>query len=138
MDKQKILDYLSQADNGVYQTELGTEGRNLSKTVKEEIEATDLTGIEFTDSVERVYPYGQFASNLIGFAQSNDGGTSTVGKMGLELYLNSYLAGTDGYRSYQVDKNGYTLPGMPETTIVLMFWAVEAVFAALGLLIYML
>ncbi len=117
MDKQKILDYLSQADNGVYQTELGTEGRNLSKTVKEEIEATDLTGIEFTDSVERVYPYGQFASNLIGFAQSNDGGTSTVGKMGLELYLNSYLAGTDGYRSYQVDKNGYTLPGMKEETI---------------------
>lgn len=117
MDKQKILDYLSQADNGIYQTELGTEGRNLSKTVKEEIEATDLTGIEFTDSVERVYPYGQFASNLIGFAQANDEGTSTVGKMGLELYLNSYLAGTDGYRSYQVDKNGYTLPGMKEEIV---------------------
>lgn len=112
MDKQKILDYLSQSDNGVYQTELGTEGRNLSKEVKEQIEATDLTGIEFTDSVERVYPYGQFASNILGYAQANDEGTATVGKMGLELYLNSYLAGTDGYRSYQVDKNGYNLPGM--------------------------
>lgn len=117
MDQQKILDYLSQGDNGVYQTELGTEGRNLSKTVKEEIEATDLTGIEFTDSVERVYPYGQFASNLIGYAQVNDEGTATVGKMGLELYLNSYLSGTDGYRSYQVDKNGYNLPGMKGETV---------------------
>jgi len=32
----------------------------------------------------------------------------------------------------------FRIKGMPETTIVLMFWAVEAVFAALGLLIYML
>ena len=117
MDKQKILDFLSQQDNGIYQTELGTEGRNLSKSVKEEIEATDLTGIEFTNSVERVYPYGQFASNLIGFAQANDDGTATEGKMGLELFLNSYLAGTDGHRSYQVDKNGYTLPGMKEEDV---------------------
>jgi penicillin-binding protein 2B len=112
MDKQKILDFLSQADKGMYQTELGTEGRNLSKTVKEQIEATDLTGIEFTDSVERVYPYGEFASNLLGYAQANDEGTATEGKMGLELYLNSYLTGKDGYLSYQVDKNGYNLPGM--------------------------
>lgn len=112
MDKEKILGFLSKADNGVYQTELGSEGRNLTKAVKEEIEATDLTGIEFTDSVTRVYPYGQFASNLIGYAQANEEGTETVGKMGLELYLNSYLKGTDGYKEYQVDKNGYHLPGM--------------------------
>jgi phospho-N-acetylmuramoyl-pentapeptide-transferase len=32
----------------------------------------------------------------------------------------------------------FRIKGMPETSIVLMFWAVEAVFAALGLVIYML
>ena len=113
MDKQKILDYLSQDK---YQTELGLGGRNLSKSVKDEIEATDLTGIEFTDSIQRVYPNNVFASNLIGYAQSDENG-DTVGKMGLELYLDSYLKGTDGYSSYQVDKDGYVLPGMKEETV---------------------
>ncbi len=113
MDKQKILDYLSQDK---YQTELGLGGRNLSKSVKDEIEATDLTGIEFTDSIQRVYPNNVFASNLIGYAQSDENG-NTVGKMGLELYLDSYLTGTNGSRTYQVDKDGYVLPGMKEETV---------------------
>lgn len=113
MDKQKILDYLSQDK---YQTELGLGGRNLSKSVKDEIEETDLTGIEFTDSIQRVYPNNTFASNLIGYAQSDESGT-TVGKMGLELYLDSYLKGTDGSRTYQVDKDGYVLPGMKEEVV---------------------
>ncbi len=113
MDKQKILDYLSQDK---YQTELGLGGRNLSKSVKDEIEATDLTGIEFTDSIQRVYPNNVFASNLIGYAQSDENG-NTVGKMGLELYLDSYLKGTDGSKTYQVDKDGYVLPGMKEEVV---------------------
>lgn len=112
IDYDTCLDYLNQ---DVYQTELGTAGRNLSESVKDEIEALNLPGIEFTNSIKRVYPLGQFASNLIGFAQSDENG-SVVGKMGAELYLNSYLTGTDGYRTYQADKNGYILPGMEEDT----------------------
>lgn len=112
IDYDTCLNYLNQ---DVYQTELGTAGRNLSESVKDEIEALNLPGIEFTNSIKRVYPLGQFASNLIGFAQSDENG-SVVGKMGAELYLNSYLTGTDGYRTYQADKNGYILPGMKEDT----------------------
>ena len=112
IDYDTCLNYLNQ---DVYQTELGTAGRNLSESVKNEIEALNLPGIEFTNSIKRVYPLGQFASNLIGFAQSDENG-SVVGKMGAELYLNSYLTGTDGYRTYQADKNGYILPGMKEDT----------------------
>ncbi len=112
MDYDTCLNYLNQ---DVYQTELGTAGRNLSESVKKQIEALDLPGIEFTNSIKRVYPLGQFASNLIGFAQSDENG-SVAGKMGAELYLNSYLTGTDGYRTYQADKNGYILPGMKEET----------------------
>ncbi len=110
MDEQMVLDYLNQ---DVYQTELGTAGRNLSESIKNEIAALEMPGIEFTDSIKRVYPLGTFASNLIGFAQSDESG-STVGKMGTELYLDSYLRGTDGYRIYQADKNGFILPGMKE------------------------
>lgn len=113
VDQDTILGYLNQ---DVYQTELGTAGRNLSQSTKDEIEALNLPGIEFTDSIQRVYPLGTFASNLIGFAQSDETG-STVGKMGAELYLDSYLKGTDGYRTYQADSDGYILPGMKETTV---------------------
>ena len=113
MDYDKILDYLKQ---DVYQTELGYGGRKLSKSIKDEIESYDLPGIEFTDSVQRVYPMGQFASNLIGYAQSDESG-STVGKMGIELYLDPYLSGIDGSRTYQADEHGYVLPGMQEEVV---------------------
>ena len=113
MDYDKVLDYLNQ---DVYQTELGYAGRKLSKSVKDEIESYDLPGVEFTNSVQRVYPMGQFASNLIGYAQSDESG-STIGQMGIELFLNSYLTGTDGSRTYQADAHGFVLPGMKETVV---------------------
>jgi len=113
MDKQAILDYLNL---DVYQTELGTGGRNLSQSTMEAITALNLPGIEFTDSIQRIYPLGTFASNLIGFAQSDETG-STVGKMGAELYLDRYLMGTDGSLTYQADADGYILPGMKEEVV---------------------
>lgn len=113
IDYDKVLDLLNQ---DVYQTELGNAGRNLSKNTKDEIEALQLPGIEFTDSIQRLYPNHTFASNLIGYAIADESG-STVGQMGLELYLDSYLCGQDGKRVYQVDKNGYVLPGMKEENI---------------------
>lgn len=100
----------------VYQTELGNIGRGISKSVKDEIESYNLPGIEFTDAIQRAYPIGQFASHLVGYAQPNEEGT-TIGRMGVELYLNSYLQGEDGSRTYQVDQYGYVLPGMKETVV---------------------
>ena len=75
---------------------------------KEEIEAYELPGIDFRLSYKRVYPEGSnFAPYIIGFAQSDEEG-KLVGKMGLELYLNSELSGIDGSHTYQRDKNGYS------------------------------
>ena len=51
MDRDKIFSFLSQ---DVYQTELGNGGRNLSKSVKDEIEAQDLPGIEFSESIQTI------------------------------------------------------------------------------------
>ncbi|MBP3892012.1 MAG: PASTA domain-containing protein [Solobacterium sp.] len=113
MDYEQCLAYLNQ---DVYQTELGMAGRNLSQATMEEIRALNLPGIEFTDSIQRAYPLGTFASNLFGFAQSDETG-STIGRMGTELYLDDYLRGEDGYRIYQADKDGHILPGMKEETI---------------------
>lgn len=108
MSEAEILSYLNQ---DVYQTELGAKGRNLSKETRDLIDSFNLPGIEFTDSITRSYPLGTFASNLIGFAQSDETG-STIGRMGLEYYLDEYLRGIDGSTSYQSDRNGFILPGM--------------------------
>ena len=116
-DYDTLYTYLNQWETKqLFQTELGTAGRNLSKSTMEKIQELNLPGIEFTDSIERVYPLGSFASNLIGYAQSDETG-STIGKMGTELYLDSYLAGVDGSRTYQADANGYILPGMREELV---------------------
>lgn len=112
-DYNQIYDLLNQ---DVYQTELGNIGRGISKSVKDEIESYNLPGIEFSDAIQRAYPIGQFSSHLVGYAQPNEKGT-TVGRMGIELYLNSYLEGKDGSRTYQVDQYGYVLPGMKETVV---------------------
>ena len=113
IDYDKIMGYFSQ---DIYQTELGIGGRHLSQATKELIESYHLPGIEFTDSIKRIYPNGQFASNLVGLAQQDDYGITT-GQMGLELYLNSYLSGTNGSRTYQTDKDGYRLPGMKDEVV---------------------
>ena len=96
---------------GAYQTELGTKGKNLSASVKESIEALQLPGIEFTQTVERKYPNSYFASTLIGYAQYDEEQKAITGRMGLEETLNKYLTGKDGKTTSQKDKNGNTLPG---------------------------
>lgn len=114
MDYDTVMGFLNQ--KGIFQTELGSKGRSLTKAVRDEIESYKLTGVGFTNSTKRVYPLGTFASNLIGYAQKDEDG-NVSGKMGLEQILNSYLAGENGSRTYQADKQGHILPGMRETVV---------------------
>lgn len=116
MDENELYNALNK--NNLYQTEIGSKGRNLSSKIKDEIEKLDLSGVEFTKNTNRVYPYSKFASHLIGFAQyeekTNDNKlkeSTIVGKMGLEKYLNDTLTGTNGLKSYKVDVSNNKLPG---------------------------
>ncbi len=113
-DVDTILSYLQSES---YQTEIGGVGKYISATQKEEIESYNLAGVEFENSIQRVYPMGQFASNLIGYVGSSQYDDLIKGRMGIEEVLESYLAGKDGYRVYQQGQNGYVLPGMKETVV---------------------
>lgn len=117
MDASDIYERLTSNSN-LYQVELGAGGRNLTQEQVDQIKAIEgLHGIDFRNSYKRYYPYGEdFAPQLIGFAQSDNTG-KLIGKLGLESYLNNELSGTDGYHSYQQDKNGYILPGMYDETV---------------------
>ena len=103
-----------------YQVELGPGGRGVTELKKDEIEALNLPGIDFTEDQKRYYPNGDFASYIIGYAKDNEitetdenGKTTTtkqiVGELGIESKYNSLLSGKDGYLEYQQDKYGYKM-----------------------------
>lgn len=111
MDKDQIMKYLSKKD--VYQTEFGTKGRGLTEIVKDTIKATNLPGLDFIETTKRYYPYGNFASYLIGYAKEYEK-TGVVGELGIEKSFNDRLKGEDGYTIYQKDRNGYQIAGTKE------------------------
>ena len=69
--------------------------RKVDKPLKDEIEAfikeNKIPGITFTQDTKRYYPYGNLASQIIGFV-----GTDNNGLYGLEAYYERYLSGLSG------------------------------------------
>lgn len=111
MDKDTILKYLNKQD--VYQTEFGPKGKGLNEIVKDTIKAANLPGLDFIETTKRYYPYGDFASYLIGYAKQYEDG-KIVGELGIEKSYNDKLSGEDGYTIYQKDRNGYKIAGTKE------------------------
>lgn len=118
ISEEKILYHLSKSN--LYQTEFGSKGKGLTELKKDEILALNLPGIDFIETQKRYYPYGDFASYTLGYAVErtlSDGTTNIVGEMGVESFYNKYLTGTDGYRYYQKDRNGYKIAGTNELVV---------------------
>lgn len=94
-------------ENNRFQVEFGSVGKNLSQTIKEEIDALELPGINFEPEPIRYYPNGVFASHIIGLAQrdqnSDEEDAKIVGLTGIEREMNDLLMGKDGYISYERD-----------------------------------
>ena len=109
MDEERLRSLL---EMDVYQVELGPEGRGISELVKEQISVLNLPGIDFIKESKRYYPYGSFASYIIGYAKKNDDG-DIVGEMGIESYYDEELSGEDGYIKYQKDAYGYQIANTP-------------------------
>ncbi len=109
MDADRMRALLSK---DAYQVELGPEGRGISELLKEKIEKLNLPGIDFIKESKRYYPYGTFASYIIGYAKKNDNG-EIVGEMGIESYFDQELSGENGYYKYQKDAYGYKIANTP-------------------------
>lgn len=115
LDSEAEAFFESQMNKDVYQVEFGTYGKNLSLSQKEAIEDLNLEGILFNEKTTRYYPYGDFASYIIGYAQSYDG--TLEGEMGIEQLLDGYLNGINGSETLYTDANGVRLddvPGIPD------------------------
>lgn len=117
LEKEAILERMTNAKEGAWQVEFGKAGRDLSHgtvlSLKKEIDKEELSGLLFIEDQKRFYPNGVFASYLIGFAmkeEDKDKNVYTVGKMGLEKTYNEELTGTDGKVDFQSDGWGFVLP----------------------------
>ena len=115
LTEEEIVTILSKEN--VTQVEFGTAGKQLTYLEKEKIDDLGLSGIKFRQNTKRFYPHGVFASHTIGYTKLNDETGSLTGEMGLELYLDEYLAGKDGIIQYIKDKRGYLQPNKEEYVI---------------------
>ncbi len=80
--------------------------RSAAKETVEKIAETEMRGVYYARSDERVYPYGALASQVIGFTAYDRSGTT-----GIEGYYNSYLAGENGEILFETDLVGVDVEG---------------------------
>lgn len=106
-EESALLELLNKENR--YQVELK---RGITEAKKNEILALDLPGIDFIQSTKRYYPYGNYASYILGYAKSDDEG-EIIGEMGLEQYFDDTLKGENGSITYQRDLYGYQIPNTP-------------------------
>ncbi|VDG97406.1 Penicillin-binding protein 2X [Lysinibacillus sphaericus] len=112
MDKEAILKRFEDAPEEAYQVEFGKAGRSISNEAADAIKKEELPGIRFFEDKKRLYPNGNFASYLVGFAmpeETEDKTVKTVGKMGLEKTYNKQLTGIDGKVDFKTDRWGIQL-----------------------------
>lgn len=112
LDKEEILKRFTNAKKGTYQVEFGKAGRSITNETADAIKKEELPGIRFFEDKKRLYPNGNFASYLIGFAmpeETEDKTVKTIGKMGLEKTYNKQLTGTDGKADFKTDRWGIQL-----------------------------
>ncbi len=83
-----------------------TVKKQVSKKVIDELLEKNLKGVYYSRDNSRVYPYGEFLSNVLGFT-STDG----KGQSGLELYYDKYLSGINGEILYETDIVGVEING---------------------------
>ncbi len=72
--------------------------RQVKKDVLDKVLEENINGIYYSRDNARIYPYGDFLSQIIGFT-----GIDGIGQSGIEAYYEKYLRGLDGEVLYETD-----------------------------------
>ena len=78
--------------------------RGVDKETMLRIVDSGIEGIYVSEDIKRVYPYGDFMTQVLGFTN-----TDADGQTGVEAYYNAYLKGNDGYVLTSADLVGREL-----------------------------
>jgi stage V sporulation protein D (sporulation-specific penicillin-binding protein) len=82
--------------------------KKTDKDTVRKIEGLDLSGIYYSRDNTRIYPYGELASQVLGFTSYDQSGTT-----GVEQYYNKFLAGENGEILFETDLVGVGIEGAP-------------------------
>ncbi len=99
-----------------------TIAKKVSADVVSVLQSKNLLGIYYSEESERIYVYGDFMSQVLGFVSSDN-----VGQSGIESYYDKYLQGINGQLLTQTDLIGkelqnsktYYLPSVKGLQLVL-------------------
>ncbi|MCL2631036.1 MAG: penicillin-binding transpeptidase domain-containing protein [Firmicutes bacterium] len=83
-----------------------TIAKNVNKDEMFKILHAGATGVYFSQNIKRVYPYGDFMTQILGFTN-----TDSDGQTGIERQYNQYLKGKNGYILTETDLIGRELKG---------------------------
>ncbi len=84
------------------------EGRHISQEKAQQVRDLKLPGIVIAEDSKRYYPYGSFASHVLGFTGVDQG------LAGLEYEYDQLLQGKRGSISFLADARGREIPGQDE------------------------
>lgn len=90
VDRDTLLEKLANKNSAYYMVKKQV-GKDVTDAIREAFAEKKLSGVSFEQSSRRYYPYGAFASSVIGFVGSDNQGLS-----GLEAYYDEELSGVDG------------------------------------------
>lgn len=90
VDRDKLLERLANKQSAYYVVQKRV-GKDVTDAIRAALEEKDLGGISFEQSSKRYYPYGAFASTIIGFV-----GDDNQGLTGVEKYYDEELSGVNG------------------------------------------
>lgn len=106
MNEEDIYKSLTRRESSVY---IRPGGRKITEEKAAEVRNLNLPGIEVTEDNKRYYPFGSFASHILGFT-----GIDNQGLTGVEASYNSELRGINGSVSYLSDAAGREMPNTSE------------------------
>lgn len=90
VDRDTLLEKLANKQSAYYVVKKRVS-KDVADALRTAVEQNDISGITYEQTSKRYYPYGAFASNIIGFVGDDNQGLS-----GVESYYNDELSGTDG------------------------------------------
>ncbi|MFC4808283.1 stage V sporulation protein D [Paenibacillus sp. GCM10023250] len=114
----KLSGVLDMAEDTVFQTitkkqlivYLKPGGRKITTDKAQQIKDLNLPGIVVAEDNKRYYPFGSFASHVLGFT-----GIDNQGLTGIEAKYDALLQGINGNVSFLSDAKGDLMPGSSDT-----------------------
>lgn len=109
VDYDALLERM-RTSNSYYESVKKKVEKPATDAVREWVSSANLPGVNIDQDTKRYYPYGDFASTVLGFTSSDNKGLA-----GLEYYYNDTLSGTPGRSVQATNALGYEMPYAEES-----------------------